>query len=246
MVLTSRPRGKPLPATLLASGRRCCRAARAKIARKGRDICRRCPGRHSGQVPASPSHRRCNATPSMTELKSYDLPELEALAEQIKAEIVKRELEEQERARQAAEAEAEAEAARQAQAAAEAAERAAAEKAAEASRKIAEKKEAAKKETARKAAEKKAAAEAAKEAAREAAQAAKPDAAAPPPAPAVQPEAPHIRYMHPSNRALTWSGEGTMPDWINAWLVTGGTLYALEIAAEKLAPKPIPESFKLR
>ena len=70
--------------------------------------------------------------------------------------------------------------------------------------------------------------------------------AAPPPAPAVQPEAPHIRYMHPSNRALTWSGEGTMPDWINAWLVTGGTLYALEIAAEKLAPKPIPDSFKLR
>ena len=133
-----------------------------------------------------------------------------------------------------------------AQAAAEAAERAAAEKAAEASRKIAEKKEAAKKETARKAAEKKAAAEAAKEAAREAAQAAKPDAAAPPPAPAVQPEAPHIRYMHPSNRALTWSGEGTMPDWINAWLVTGGTLYALEIAAEKLAPRPIPASFKQR
>ena len=37
-----------------------------------------------------------------------------------------------------------------------------------------------------------------------------------------------------------------MPDWINAWLVTGGTLYALEIAAEKLAPKPIPESFKQR
>ena len=41
----------------------------------------------------------------MTELKSYDLPELEALAEQIKAEIVKREQEEQEQARRAAEAE---------------------------------------------------------------------------------------------------------------------------------------------
>ena len=228
MVLTSRPRGKPLPATLLASGRRCCRAARAKIARKGRDICRRCPGRHSGQVPASPSHRRCNATPSMTELKSYDLPELEALAEQIKAEIAKREQEEQEQAHQAAEAEVEA--ARQAQAAAEAA----AEKAAEAARKIAEKKEAARKEAARKTAEKKAAEEAARVA-----------AAAPPPAQAPQ-ESGRIRYMHPSNRALTWSGEGTMPDWINAWLVTGGTLYALEIAAEKLAPKPIPDSFKLR
>lgn len=166
----------------------------------------------------------------MTELKSYDLPELEALSEQIKAEIAKREQEEQDRARQAAEAEAEA--ARQAEAAA----RAAAEKAAEAARKIAEKKEAAKKEAARKAAEKKAAQEAAKE------------AASAPPAPAQEapPEVPKIRYMHPSNRALTWSGEGAMPDWISAWLVTGGTLYALEIAAEKLAPKPIPESFKLR
>ena len=150
----------------------------------------------------------------MTELKSYDLPELETLAEQIKAEIAKREQEEQEQARQAAEA--------------------AAEKAAEAARKIAEKKEAARKEAARKTAEKKAAEEAARVA-----------AAAPPPAQAPQ-ESGRIRYMHPSNRALTWSGEGTMPDWINAWLVTGGTLYALEIAAEKLAPKPIPDSFKLR
>ena len=60
------------------------------------------------------------------------------------------------------------------------------------------------------------------------------------------PEPARIRYMHPSNRALTWSGEGAMPDWINAWLVTGGTLYALEIAAEKLAPRPIPASFKQR
>lgn len=160
----------------------------------------------------------------MTELKSYDLPELETLAEQIKAEIIKREQEEQEQARRAAEAEAEA--ARQAQAAAE--------KAAEAARKVAEKKEAARKETARKTAEKKAAEEAARVA-----------AAAPPPPQAPQ-ETGHIRYMHPSNRALTWSGEGATPDWINAWLVTGGTLYALEIAAEKLAPKPIPESFKLR
>lgn len=244
MVLTSRPRGKPLPATLLASGRRCCRAARAKIARKGRDICRRCPGRHSGQVPASPSHRRCNATPSMTELKSYDLPELEALAEQIKAEIVKREQEEQEQARRAAEAEAEA--ARQAKAAAEAAARAAE----EAARQAAEKKEAAKKEAARKAAEKKAAAKEAAEAAAKAAEKAAEEAAVAAQSAAATPEAApepaRIRYMHPSNRALTWSGEGAMPDWINAWLVTGGTLYALEIAAEKLAPRPIPASFKQR
>lgn len=55
-----------------------------------------------------------------------------------------------------------------------------------------------------------------------------------------------IRYMHPSNRALTWSGIGATPDWVSAWLVTGGTLYALEVAAEKLAPKPIPDSLRPR
>ena len=71
--------------------------------------------------------------------------------------------------------------------------------------------------------------------------------AAPPPAaaPGAAPSTPgHIRYMHPSNRALTWDGQGSMPDWIHAWLTTGGTLYALEIAAEKLAPRPIPGSFR--
>lgn len=135
----------------------------------------------------------------MTELKSYDLPQLEALAEQIKSEISKREREEDERTRRAIEdATAEAERA--------AAERAAAEAAA-------------------------------KEAAAAAAHAARAAEAA---------AAQTVRYMHPSNRALTWSGVGPKPDWVNAWLVTGGTLYALEVAAEKLAPRPIPESFKTR
>lgn len=126
--------------------------------------------------------------PPMTELKSYPLPELEALAERIKTEILKREQEEQDRVRQAAEAE------RLAQAKAEAAAQAAAEAAAEAER-------------------------AAKEVA-------------------------PVRYMHPSNRALTWNGVPPRPEWIGAWLTTGGTLYALEVAAEKLAPRPIPGSFR--
>ena len=134
----------------------------------------------------------------MTELKSYDLPELEALAEQIKAEIAKREKEEEERARRAVEE-------------AEAAARAAAEKAI------------------------RDAAEAERNAKEEAEQAAR----------AREAET-KIRYMHPSNRALTWSGVGPTPDWVHAWLVTGGTLYALEIAAEKLAPRPIPESLRPR
>ena len=49
--------------------------------------------------------------------------------------------------------------------------------------------------------------------------------------------------MHPSNRALTWDGKGPTPDWVLAWMTTGGTLYALETTAEKLAPRPIPASF---
>lgn len=138
----------------------------------------------------------------MTDLKSYDLPELEILAEQIKAEIAKREQEEADRERAALEAAAEAE--RRAIAEAEAARRAA---------------EAAQKEAAAQAAAAKAA----------------------------EPAAPgHIRYMHPSNRALTWDGKGATPDWVQAWLTTGGTLYALETTAEKLAPRPIPASFLKR
>jgi DNA-binding protein H-NS len=153
-------------------------------------------------APANyPSIARSTA-PSMTELKSYDLPELEALAERIKAEIARREQEEEAQAQRAIEdaaAAAETERIAKEKATQEAA--AAAEQAAETER-----------------------------LAREASAA----------------EATSIRYMHPSNRALTWSGIGPKPDWVNAWLVTGGTLYALEIAAEKLAPKPIPESFKRR
>ena len=141
----------------------------------------------------------------MTDLKSYDLPELEVLAKQIKAEIAKREQEEADRERAALEAAAEAE--RHAIAEAEAARRAAE---AEAARKAAE-------------------------------------AAARAEAKAAEPAAPgHIRYMHPSNRALTWDGKGATPDWVQAWLTTGGTLYALETTAEKLAPRPIPASFLKR
>lgn len=46
-----------------------------------------------------------------------------------------------------------------------------------------------------------------------------------------------VRYMHPSNRALHWSGRGRTPAWIKAWMSTGGSLTALENAAQKLAPR---------
>jgi len=47
------------------------------------------------------------------------------------------------------------------------------------------------------------------------------------------------KYRHPSNKNLAWSGRGRKPGWVDAWLANGGTLSALEIAAEKLAGKQI-------
>lgn len=74
--------------------------------------------------------------------------------------------------------------------------------------------------------------------------AAEPAATAPPasgPAPAVPvmaaPPAAVIRYMHPANRQLTWSGEGEVPEWITAYLARGGSWMAMENTAAKLAPQ---------
>lgn len=53
----------------------------------------------------------------------------------------------------------------------------------------------------------------------------------PPPQPA------EIRYMHPANRNMTWSGEGTRPEWIDAYLAQGGSWIALRNTAEKLGPR---------
>jgi hypothetical protein len=56
------------------------------------------------------------------------------------------------------------------------------------------------------------------------------------PAPAAPPAA-VIRYMHPANRQLTWSGEGEVPEWITAYLARGGSWMAMENTAAKLAPQ---------
>lgn len=45
------------------------------------------------------------------------------------------------------------------------------------------------------------------------------------------------RYRHPSNRDLAWSGRGRPPHWVTAWRANGGSMDALAIAAEKLAPR---------
>lgn len=60
-------------------------------------------------------------------------------------------------------------------------------------------------------------------------------------APAPPPRAPvPVKYRHPNNRELGWSGRGRQPHWVAAWLANGGSLDALAIAAEKLAPRPMP------
>lgn len=46
------------------------------------------------------------------------------------------------------------------------------------------------------------------------------------------------KYVHPSNRKLTWSGRGSRPAWVKVWLEHGGSLDALETAAQKLKEKP--------
>lgn len=46
-----------------------------------------------------------------------------------------------------------------------------------------------------------------------------------------------VKYRHPSNKELTWSGRGRKPQWVEAWLANGGALDALATAAEKFAKK---------
>lgn len=62
-------------------------------------------------------------------------------------------------------------------------------------------------------------------------------------APAAAKKAPlPAKYIHPSNRNLAWSGRGRKPGWVDAWLANGGTLSALEVAAQKLAGKKQPSA----
>jgi DNA-binding protein H-NS len=56
--------------------------------------------------------------------------------------------------------------------------------------------------------------------------------------PAPAPKAPlPIKFRHPSNKDLTWSGRGRRPNWVEAWLSTGGALDALAFAAQKFDKK---------
>ena len=65
--------------------------------------------------------------------------------------------------------------------------------------------------------------------------AAAPLPAEPEPAAIDAPPTPEIRYVHPASRTLTWTGEGSTPEWITAYLAHGGSWTAMENAAEKLA-----------
>ncbi len=43
-----------------------------------------------------------------------------------------------------------------------------------------------------------------------------------------------IRYAHPGNPELKWSGRGRRPNWVELWAQNGGAMSALENAAELL------------
>ena len=43
-----------------------------------------------------------------------------------------------------------------------------------------------------------------------------------------------IRYAHPGNPELKWSGRGRRPSWVELWTQNGGAMSALENAAERL------------
>ncbi len=38
-----------------------------------------------------------------------------------------------------------------------------------------------------------------------------------------------VRYRHPENRELQWTGRGRQPRWIAAWLKDGGTIEDLKV-----------------
>lgn len=47
-----------------------------------------------------------------------------------------------------------------------------------------------------------------------------------------------VKYRHPSDKTLTWTGRGSKPLWVQAYLANGGALDALETAAQKMTPRP--------
>ena len=38
-----------------------------------------------------------------------------------------------------------------------------------------------------------------------------------------------VRYRHPSNASLQWTGRGRQPKWIQEWVASGNTLDALHV-----------------
>ena len=56
-----------------------------------------------------------------------------------------------------------------------------------------------------------------------------------------------IRYAHPGNPELKWSGRGRRPAWVAQWTQNGGAMTALENAAERLnnMSQPAPSLVEL-
>jgi len=56
-----------------------------------------------------------------------------------------------------------------------------------------------------------------------------------------------IRYAHPGNPELKWSGRSRRPVWVELWTQNGGAMSALENAAERLnnMSQPAPSLVEL-
>lgn len=48
-----------------------------------------------------------------------------------------------------------------------------------------------------------------------------------------------VKYRHPSNKELAWSGRGRKPKWVEAWVANGGAIDALATAAAKFEKKQL-------
>jgi DNA-binding protein H-NS len=46
-----------------------------------------------------------------------------------------------------------------------------------------------------------------------------------------------VKYRHPSNTELAWSGRGRKPRWVESWVANGGAMDGLETAAQKFDKK---------
>jgi DNA-binding protein H-NS len=51
-----------------------------------------------------------------------------------------------------------------------------------------------------------------------------------------------VKYQHPENPKLTWTGRGKKPKWLHEWLAAGGSLESLVINQAAATPADQPSA----